>query len=167
MSRETADPRLIVAALFQLGVLAANQGEAEEADRLARETVELSRNFGDLLGLCRGLITQAMVAVLRSDYGTLRAVAEDGLISARNLRRPGVMALFLEAFGALAAGEKRFEDSIRLVATAAHALEDVRAVMSPMWIAAVEHFAGAPAREAIGDEAYSEAWSQGFAMGGA
>jgi non-specific serine/threonine protein kinase len=159
--RKTEDARLVIPALFQLGVLAAQQGQADEAHRLAGEAVALSRKTGDLLGLTRGLITEAMVAVLRHDPVMLRSVAEEGLIASRNLRTPGVIALFLEAFAALAVFEDRPRDAIRLAAAAVHVRENVRAAMSPLWVAAIGQYVLAPARGAIGEDAVREAWAEG------
>jgi len=164
VAREVGPPRNLVRALSQLATLEAQQGAPDEAACLADESLALARQTADLFGTVVSLHNLAMVAVLRGDTAAQRSVTEEGLIASRNLRSPWWMSVFLEHSAVAALAQGHHETAIQLAAAAAHLRESVRGVVSPVWVAVVEQFVLAPARDAVGETAAAAAWASGTRM---
>jgi predicted ATPase/DNA-binding NarL/FixJ family response regulator len=163
LCREAKDADGVGIALFQLGLVAAQQGRVNEAERFGKEALALSRHTGDLIATSRALHNLAVVAYLRRDYATLRTLSEEGLIVSRNLRTPTGIALGLERFAVLAETEHRHEAALMLAGAAAGIRLATSAVISPLWVAAIAQELE-PARQALGTDAASAAWTEGTRM---
>ena len=163
LSREANDADGISQALFQLGLVAAQQGRVDEAERFGEEGLALSRSTGDLITLSRALHGLAAVAYLRRDRTHLLALSREGLIVSRNLRSPIGIALGLDRVAVLAEWDHRHEDALRLAGAAAAIRAATRAVITPLWVAAIDQ-ALEPGRQALGADAAARAWHEGAAM---
>jgi predicted ATPase/DNA-binding NarL/FixJ family response regulator len=163
LSREAKDADGITQALFQLGLVAAQQGRVEEAETFAKEGLALSRSTGDLITLSRALHGLAVVAYLRRDQAQLQAVSKEGLIVSRNLRSPIGIALGLDRVAVLAEWDRRYEDALMLAGAASAIRAATRAVITPLWVAAIAQ-ALEPARQRLGSDAAARAWSEGAGM---
>jgi non-specific serine/threonine protein kinase len=163
LCRQAGDVDGVGIALFQLGLVAAQQGRVNEAERFGEEALALSRQTGDLIATSRALHNLAVVAYLRRDYATLRAMSTEGLIVSRNLRTPTGIALGLERFAVLAAREHRHAAALVMAGAAAGTRLATTAVISPLWVAAIAQELQ-PARQALGPDAASEAWTKGAGM---
>ena len=163
LCREAKDAEGVTQALFQLGLVAAQQGRVEEAERFGEEGLALSRGIGDLITLSRALHGLAVVAYLRRDRAGLRALSNEGLIVSRNLRSPIGIALGLDRVAVLAEWDRRHEAALILAGAAAGIRLATRAVITPLWVAAIEQ-ALEPARQALGADASDRAWTEGAGM---
>jgi non-specific serine/threonine protein kinase len=163
LCREANDTDGVSGALFQLGMVSAQQGNVEEAQRFGEEGLALSRRTGDLIATSRALHGLAVVAGLRRDLTGMRALSVEGLVVSRNLRTPTGIALGLDRFAVLAEWEQRHEAALILAGAAAGIRVATRAVISPLWVAAIAQ-ALEPARQALGADAASRAWTQGTGM---
>jgi len=163
LCREVKDADGIGRALFQLGLVAAQQGNVEEAERLGEEALVLSRLTGDLIATSRALHSLAVVAYLRHDRASLRALSEEGIVVSRNLRSPTGIALGLDRFAVLAEWDHRHEAALMLAGAADGIRVATRAVISPLWVAAIAQ-ALEPARQSLGVDAASRAWTEGTGM---
>ena len=163
LCREVKDADGIGRALFQLGLVAAQQGKVEEAERLGEEALALSRRAGDLIATSRALHNLAIVAYLRHDRANLRAFSEEGMVLSRTLRTPTGVALGLDRFAVLAEWDHRHEAALMLAGAAAGIRVATRAVISPLWVAAIAQVLE-PARKTLGADAASRAWNEGTRM---
>jgi len=164
LAREQGQARNLIRALCQLATLEAQQGDADKAARLADESLALARQASDLFGMVVSLHNLAMVAVLRRDLAAQRSATEEGLIASRNLRSPWWISVFLEHSASAAVARRHYDAAIQLGAAAADLRGSVRGVVSPVWVAVVEQFVLAPARDAIGEPAATAAWLSGAHM---
>ncbi len=160
LCRQAKDDDGVGIALFQLGLVAAQQGRVKEAAQIGEEALALSRQTGDLIATSRALHNLAVVAYLRQDYAALRTVSREGLVLSRNLRTPTGIALGLERFAVLAEKEHRHAAALILAGAAAGIRVATAAVISPLWVAAIAQELQ-PARQALGADAASAAWSKG------
>ncbi len=151
-SSAAAPPALRAAVLSAAGHLARWQGDHERAEPLARESWELYRAHGEVLGEIEGLVLLGWVAEDRGELARSRALHEEALARLRPLPQPIRTAWALHHVGwisyrcgDLATAERHLEEALALFRRggdgygAAHVLS---------YLGAVAHVRGEHARAA-------------------
>ncbi len=75
----TVAPAVRAKALNGAGVLADSQGDSERAERLHRESLDISRRLGDFHGIAWSLNNLGVVAINQGDYARARTLLEENL----------------------------------------------------------------------------------------
>jgi predicted ATPase/DNA-binding CsgD family transcriptional regulator len=162
-AREAADPWLAAWAIHLLAIAAYLAGDYGAVRTHEEESVRLWRGIGDEANVLLARFWIGLAAHQERDYP--RAVTEyiklvDG---ARNLGLAQQLNLALASLSAVAAEHTQCERAIRLAGAVARWSESVGILPIPVVQSVLD--AGIElAREALGTDAYTAAWSDGLAM---
>jgi tetratricopeptide (TPR) repeat protein len=121
--RELGDEAGTAGALSNLGIVAFEQGDVDEAEARFRETLALDRAHRNEWGAAVALDNLAAVALERGDYDRATELVRDTLASAQRLADQELIAFGLEKAAVLAAAEGNAAQAGRL-AGAADALRE-------------------------------------------
>jgi DNA-binding NarL/FixJ family response regulator len=147
-------------ALLGLGDLARLRGDPGDAHAKYLEALDILREIDARPEIARCLAGLGRVAIELNELGLARQHLAESLRLCRSTGSRIGMARGLEAFAALAAGEKRPEQAVRLAA-AATALRE-RAGLPALSGARVERYLAAARR--LGEPAIARLWAQGLAL---
>jgi predicted ATPase/serine/threonine protein kinase len=110
-------------ALVRAGGSAVTRGDYEAARPLVEESLAISRELGDRVGMARCLGTLATIAIFQDDLDEARRWSMDCLVIYRELKRPPGVAAALQSLGhvALRLGEldeahARYEGALQVLA---------------------------------------------------
>ena len=147
-------------ALLGLGDLARLRGDPGDAHAKYLEALDILREIDARPEIARCLAGLGRVAIELDELGLARQHLAESLRLCRSTGSRIGMARGLEAFAALAAGEKRPEQAVRLAA-AATALRET-AGLPALSGARVERYLAAARR--LGEPAIARLWAQGLAL---
>jgi non-specific serine/threonine protein kinase len=149
--------------LSGLGEIALRQGDADLAERLLEESLELRRQVGNKWGVSVSLGTLGWVAMRQGDWN--RAIARLG--ESLNLRREigdkSGSAWCLERLAEVAAVQGQAEKAVRLLGAADALRSSIGSIIDP--VDQTEHQGNRRSLLAVlGDEHFRGAWEEGRAL---
>ncbi len=100
--------------LLGAGVLAWSQGEYEEAERLLKASLDVSREVEDTQSSARALVHLGIVAADRGDYDEAHNLYEQSLVSFHDLGDEGGVGLALNCLGDVARRQSDYVSAERL-----------------------------------------------------
>jgi tetratricopeptide (TPR) repeat protein len=100
-------------------------GEADEAERVYRQSRDLYRNIGDERGALHLQLRLGVTAAARGDLARARSIWEAGLVRARELGDRAEEAGIIGNLGFLAAREGKFEEAADLTREALAAVREL------------------------------------------
>ena len=149
--------------LGHLGAARAAGGDTGGARQALAEALAISREVGSLPGEADNAARLAALALGEGDLAEARALYARSLALASRLQPAGRLALAVEGCAALALAEGDARRAARLLGAAQAGREGLAAPLPPEQ-AEVHAATRRGAREALGADAFAEAWSQGRAM---
>ena len=163
ISRELGDNQGIYYMLNKLGDVACFQGDFARAEALEEESLALAKELGDRWVMTSTLQSLGWVVYAREDFERARALQEEALKIAWELRHTGFIADGVEYIAQLAATQCEPARAATLFA-AASVLREIAGTPMASTERALHEQEAAPARAALGDEAFEAAWAKGRAM---
>lgn len=161
--RELDDKDGLGMVLHNLGVIAKEQHEYAQASILYTESLSLSREMGDKHNTVKSLITLGTLRLLDDDPQGARVWYAEALELCRDLGDKEVTAYCLEGLAAVLRADAEPSRAVCLWAAAAALRDAIGAPLSPNGQLHFEQNL-ATARQALGDERFAAAWSEGGAM---
>jgi tetratricopeptide (TPR) repeat protein len=161
--REIGDRRGIGYSHFGLGLMSTAQADYSSARAYQEESLTIQRDIGDRFGISGSLTNLGFVSTAQGDFGFSRALLEESLTLQREMGDLFGISYSLEAFARLAAKNSSSKQAAVLWG-AAEALREQIGAPSPPYHRELYLQEVAQAREALGEEAFSSAWSVGMAM---
>ncbi|MGQ0549973.1 MAG: ATP-binding protein [Armatimonadota bacterium] len=163
ISREVGNRLSLCHALFVLANSRLSLGHADEARALYQESLALARELGDQRGVAFALSGLGDVARVQGDYPTASQMYTEGITAFAGLGERLNVADSLERLAALALACGQMAGAVRIAGAATAIREAIGA--APVPVLQVEVTAGlAAAREALGENAYADAWAEGRRM---
>jgi non-specific serine/threonine protein kinase len=163
IQREIGNQQGIAYALNGLGIMAQNQGDYALARAYQEESLAIQGEIGDRWGCCWSLLNLGNVARMQGDYASARAFLEESLTIQREIGNRGGSAFSLESLAALASAQEQPEQAARLWGAAERLREEIGAPLPPNEREEYDHKVS-EARAALGEEAFTAAWTEGRAM---
>ncbi len=161
--RQLGNPAGIAHALAGLAIAATEQGDYPEAQALLEESLSTFRRLGNPLGLAYTLYHLGNVAFHQSDHAGARTRSEESLTLFREMEDHLGAAIVLESMARLAHRQDHVRRNARLSGAACALRETVGSSLSPKEQKKTDERVFS-AREALGEEAFAEAWNAGRAM---
>jgi predicted ATPase/class 3 adenylate cyclase/transcriptional regulator with XRE-family HTH domain len=161
--RRLGDQRGAASALNNLGDLTARQGDLERAAAVFAESLALNRQVGDRGGVAVCLNNLGWVARLRGALAEAEALHREALALSQELGDARRCAAGLEHLANCAGAAGQEERAARLLGAGAAVRETLGAPQPPEEQADTEA-AVAPARAALGEEAWTAAFAAGRAL---
>ncbi len=161
--RELGDKWGIAFSLFCLGNVAYSQSDYAAAHSLYEESLSVRRELGDKWGIAHSLRNLGRVAYKQDDYAVARSCYEESLVIFQELENKQGMASCLEALARLASTQAQEEQAARLWGTAEALREAFGSPLPPNERAEYDREV-AEARRALGEDAFTAAWTEGRAM---
>jgi tetratricopeptide (TPR) repeat protein len=150
-------------ALISLTGIALSQGDIARAISHATESVALWREVGERRNLGSALVTLAGSRAAQGDIALARDSLQEAFTIQRELGDNWGKGLGLYVSVLVSAAQAQLERAVRLAAAATAAQEAMRVEYPVFLIGNVQSIA-AGARQALGDETWSEAHTEGQAM---
>ena len=162
--RGQGDQTGITVSLNILGIVAERQGDPALARALHEESLAIARRLGNQNGIAAALSNLGNVAFRQGDLAAARASLEECLTILRRLGGRLDTADSLEGLAGVAHAQGRSARAARLLGAACSLRETIG---NPPTSAEREEIAGriASVREALGAEAFHDAWAIGQGMG--
>jgi predicted ATPase/class 3 adenylate cyclase len=160
---EVGDQRGISSALTYLAEQARAQGDLSIARSLHEKSLAIRRELGNKAGIAGSLANLAMVVASEGDYQTARTLCQESLSLRRELGDRLSIAMCLERIAALASLQGQPVHMARLLGAAEALREAVGAPLQPADRADYERHVET-ARAALGETAFTAAWSEGRSM---
>jgi tetratricopeptide (TPR) repeat protein len=158
--RATGSRQGIASTLGNLGVLARQRGEDEEARQLYEESLALSRELGDLWGVANLLNNLGLLHQSQGNTGAAHPLHIESLQVQQEIGDKDGITSSLESFGCLATARGEFERAARLWGAAEALREESGAERAVDEKEFLDQTMTA-ARAAVGDSAFTAAWSEG------
>lgn len=161
--RTLGDRRGIASSLNNLGMVAFEQGAYSAARSLYEEGLAIRQELGNKRGIASSLINLGNVAVEQLDYTSARSFYADSLIIQREIWEKPNIAAVLQAFASLNVKEEKHEPAVRLWGASQRLREEIGYPLDPI---AQEWYDDdvASVRQALGEEAFTNAWKEGHTM---
>jgi hypothetical protein len=140
-----------------------DQGEYDAAQSQTETTLAFFRRQGDRRGEVLALASLGSVASARGEFATAWERLGESLAVQRELADTAGIAFVLERFAGLAAARRQHARATRLAGAAAALRESVGSPLPPASQVKLDGQLS-PARKALGDLAFAEAWAAGRAM---
>ena len=148
---------------YGMGEVAWARGEYEQAAKMFEDSLALSKELDAKFNVALALYGLGKVAQSRGDYESADALHREALTIRRGTwDRPGI-ARSLEAFAALAVAQGEMQRAAKLFGAMEAAHELLRFIMAPVERAEREQGMSV-AREAMGEEAFANAYEEGKKM---
>jgi tetratricopeptide (TPR) repeat protein len=161
--REVGDQWGVAVALANLGDLAMRQGDLERAAAVVNEALALGRQVGDRERIAVCLLYLGVVARKRGDLASAEALGREALALFREFGDPRRCAAALEQLAATAGVAGQGARAARLLG-AATTVQEVVGAPPPAPERADTAAAVAPARTALGEDAWATAFAVGQAL---
>jgi tetratricopeptide (TPR) repeat protein len=163
LARRLGDKWTIGVTLINLGYVALDQDDYAQARTWLDEAVSLHREVGDRAMTANALNNLANVARAQADYAATQSMYEESLNISWALGDKVAIAYLLEDIGCLLALQGLSRSTLRLVGAARSLRESIGAPLPPPEQTKLDQIL-LTAREALGEEASTEAESQGREM---
>ena len=163
LARRLGDKWTIGVTLINLGYVALDQDDYAQARTWLDEAVSLHREVGDRAMTANALNNLANVARAQADYAAAQSMYEESLNISWALGDKVAIAYLLEDIGCLLALQGPSRSALRLVGAARSLRESIGAPLPPPEQTKLDQIL-LTAREALGEEASTEAESQGREM---
>jgi len=162
LARQAESPLDLSYALYARVEVARAAGD-ERAEAWVREGLALSRELGDVWGLCHWLLSAGQLAWLRGNYDRAVALLCEDLALWEELGSRSGIAMALEALAWVTGAQGLTARAARLFGAAAAAREAVGTAVFPAG-RADQARAEASVRADLGAAAFEAAWAEGQAM---
>lgn len=163
VQQELGDKAGVALSLANLGNVAAWDGDHSLAHSYHQQSLAIRRDLGDRPGIAESLNNLGIVASKQADYPTALLCFRESLEIQRQLGNRSGIALSLEALGALATARNQAVRAVRLLAAAQAIREDIKEPLSSAERRGLDR--DIPVlRENLGDDRFTEEWSNGRAM---
>jgi tetratricopeptide (TPR) repeat protein len=163
LARRLDDPFLLAIALINVGFPAILRGRLDQADAWLGEGLEIARRTGNPWLIAAALVNASFLALARGDHVGAAALCRESLrLRADNNDRWGMIQSF-EALAEISAARGDAGQAARLLGVAAGIGHAIGAEVP--FVARIAHArTESQARSELGDERFTSAWSEGFAM---
>ena len=163
ITREIGERWIEASNLNGLGNVACGQGDCAEARSFVEQSLAITREIGDRSKEVWNLSDLGQISRLEGDLAGARAFCIQSLTLARRLGETTDITYTMEECAALAMAEDAPFRAARLAGAAQAAREAISAILPPKQRRTHEQTVAA-AREALGEEVFSDAWDAGRAM---
>ena len=163
LARRLGDKWTIGVTLINLGYVALDQDDYAQARTWLDEAVSLLQEVGDRAMTANALNNLANVVRAQADYAAAQTLYEESLTIGWALGDKVAIAYLLEDIGCLMALQAQTVPALRLVGAAQSLREGIGAPLPPPEQTKLDQMLS-PAREALGNEASTEAESRGREM---
>jgi tetratricopeptide (TPR) repeat protein len=161
--REVGDQRGTANVLTCIAVLVEQEGDYAAAQALYEENLAVYRKLGVKSGIANSLENLGSLACARGEPAAAWALYAESLALSRELGEKGRSAASLEGMARLEWAEGRADRAARLLGAAAELRESIGIPLSPK--DCPEHDRQtAEVRQALGEEGFASAWTDGQAM---
>lgn len=157
---ELGDRVGIAFSLVNLGNIFIDQGDYLSARPLIEASLKLRRELGDRRGIASSLNSMSNVAYEQRDYALARTLLEESLHLCQDLGNKGGIVFAFEGFATLAFKLEQPRRAARLWGAAEALRELINASIPPCELPHYHRLLD-QACEAVGQEAFSNAWSEG------
>lgn len=162
LGRELGDSWGIATALASLGDVARDRGDDRRAAALHQESLALRRELGDRWGIADSLASLACVTHAQGEYARAAALYGESLALYHDVGDTWGRTVCLEGLAKVAGAQGQEERAARLLGAAAAQREAIGAPLPPAERAVCDRLVAA-ARTALGEEAFTRAWAEGYA----
>ncbi len=163
ITREIGELWIEASNLNGLGAVAGGLGDRAEARSFVEQSLAVTRQIGDRSKEVWNLSDLGQISRLEGDLAGARAFCAQSLTLARRLGKTTDITYALEECAALAMAGNAPSRAACLAGAAQSAREGISAILPPKQRRTHEQTM-ADAREALGEEAFSDAWDAGRAM---
>ena len=163
LQRELGDRPGIANSLCNLGYLALAEGDHAGARSLLEESLTLARELGDRYWTALSLLRLARLARAESDHGRAAELDRQALTLASELGAKRALAEWLEGLARTAVAQGEHRRAVLLLGAAQAVREDLGAPVPPAERPGRDADLAA-ARSALGDAAFSDAWTEGAGL---
>lgn len=160
LRRQVGDRWAIANSLNNHGVLLRDAGEHGPARAVLEESLAISREIGDRWSIANTLTSLAEVTLDQKDWPATANFLRDSLATNLELGDRTAVAFILEYFAAIAAGQGRMAEALRLAGVAAELRTTIGVMLSPSEQARLDGYL-APARTACGAEESAKLFDEG------
>ncbi len=161
--RESEDERGIASALNNLGIVARYEGNYHRAVALHEESLALLEELGDKGGIGFSLYILGLAAHCQGYHERALTLLKRSLTMQRELGDRGGIARCLEGLAEVVCSQGKHERAGRLFGAAEALREVIGAPLPPSDRSDYDRHLNV-ARDALGEEAFTTAWTQGRAM---
>ncbi|MBI2299067.1 MAG: tetratricopeptide repeat protein [Armatimonadetes bacterium] len=161
--RETGYKKGIGTSLSGLGFVAEAQDDYALASACYEERLAICRDIGDKLGVALSLQHLGCLALTQAEHALARSQFEEALALCLEVTDRLLAASVLAGLGRLALAQAQPQRAARLLGAAAMLREAIGTQLTPDEVAEHEQRL-AELMEALGEEAFTEAWEAGRAM---
>lgn len=147
-------------ALLLLGLVALRQGDESNAEPRFREATETFRSVGYQTYLAASLYCLGLVETARRSFASAHDLHLEALTIAIELQQSLLIANILQALGAVAAGQERFQDALVLLSVSSNLSDRIGARRHPRLELAYQRTLET-ARKRVDEPAFRSAWERG------
>jgi hypothetical protein len=163
LRRKLGNKRGIAVSLSDLGIVASSQRDLKRAAALHEESLALRRELGDNGGVAAALSHLGDVAIAEEDYARASGLMEESLQLAQELDDKQVISFCIEGLASIAVAEEAPRRAAALFGAAEALRERIGSPLPPPARAYYDRSTAA-VRMALGDDAFTVAWSQGRSL---
>jgi len=163
LARESGDERQCAIALAGLALAVSGQGDDSTAQKLLEESVAIRRELGDKRAWAHGLSDLGLVLWRQGDNERAQALLEESLAILRAGGERRAVAVALPRLAAVLGAQGHVELAAQVFGAAEALREAVGTTLAPDQTADWDRSVGA-VREALGEEAFEQAWAEGRGM---